>query len=79
MSEEEEKAIEEFEDLHCGDYFCDVILNLIEKQRKVIRELKKNELDFTTIYITGIFDGEKKCKDKIREKIKEGEDIWNYL
>ena len=57
------------------DNMKSTIIDLIEKQQKEIKELKNNELDHTTIYIHGKLDGEKKYKDKIREKIKE---IQNY-
>lgn len=40
------------------------------KQQKEIEELKNNELDYTTIYINGVYEGKKYYKDKIREKIK---------
>ena len=43
----------------------------IENQQKEIEELKNNELDYTTIYMNGVYDGEKKVKDKIREIIAE--------
>ena len=34
--------------------------------------------DFTTVYINGFYEGEKKWKDKIRAKIKEleGQEDW---
>jgi len=78
MTEEEKKAIELLKqppDFSLRYYerekAIDVVLNLIKKQQKEIKELKNNELDYTTIYITGEFDGEKKYKNKIREKIRE--------
>ena len=42
----------------------------IKKQQKEIEELKNNELDYTTIYINGVYEGKKYYKDKIRETIK---------
>ena len=45
------------------------ILNLIEKQSKEIEELKN--ADLTTVYLNGVYDGEKKAKDKIKAKIEE--------
>jgi len=53
------------------------LINIIEKQSKEIEELKdKNnklmeELDLTTVYISGVYDGEKKVQDKIKAKIEE--------
>ena len=41
----------------------------IEKQQKEIEELKN--ADFTLVYMNGFYDGEKKWKDKINDKIKE--------
>lgn len=50
----------------------------IKNQQKEIEELKNNELDYTTIYMNGVYDGEKKVKDKIREKIEEAKEIkWH--
>lgn len=79
MNKEEKKAIEEFKDLHCGDYFCDVILNLIEKQQ---REIKGKEALIDTlehndiVYQDVIREYEKDfiSKDKIKKKIKEYEE-----
>ena len=44
-----------------------IILNLIEKQSKEIEELKN--ADLTTVYLNGVYDGEKKVQDKIKAKI----------
>lgn len=44
-------------------------INLIEKQSKEIEELKN--ADLTTVYLNGVYDGEKKVKDKIKAKIEE--------
>ena len=89
MSDEEKKAIDYLKNdvvywLDKGKDFVVIdigeneklhnILNLIDNQKKEIEELKNNELDYTTIYMNGIYDGEKKVKDKIREKIKELEE-----
>ena len=41
----------------------------IEKQSKEIEELKN--ADLTTIYLSGVYDGEKKVEDKIKAKIEE--------
>ena len=46
-----------------------IILNLIEKQSKEIEELKN--ADLTTVYLNGVYDGEKKVKDKIKAKIED--------
>ena len=59
---------------------CKEAKNLIEKQSKEIEELKEKnnklmeELDLTTVYISGVYDGEKKVKDKIKAKIEEYEE-----
>lgn len=76
MSEEEKKAIEslieirEFGNLssHVDTKInqlnaIDTILNLIEKQQI--------ENDLTTVYLNGVYDGEKKVEYKIKEKIEK--------
>lgn len=40
-----------------------------------IEELKNNELDYTTIYINGVYEGKKHYKDKIREKINQLKEV----
>lgn len=52
-----------------------IVLKLIEKQQKEIEEL-----DLTTVYISGVYDGEKKVEDKIKAKIKQLDynDIGNF-
>lgn len=51
-----------------------------KRQQKEIEELKEKnnklmeELDLTTIYITGVYDGEKKVENKIKAKIEEVKD-----
>ena len=52
-------------------YQAEILLNLIEKQQKEIEELKN--ADLTTVYLNGLYDGEKKVEDKIKAKIKESE------
>ena len=85
LSDEEKKAIEilkdreyDFDELYCTfrqsfikpyDKSIGIILNLIEKQSKEIEELKN--ADLTTVYLNGVYDGEKKVKDKIKAKIDE--------
>lgn len=49
------------------------ITNLIEKQQKEIEELKN--ADLTTVYLNGVYDGEKKAKDKIKAKIEEIDEV----
>ena len=41
----------------------------IEKQQKEIEELKN--ADLTTVYLNGVYDGEKKVQDKIKAEIEE--------
>ena len=36
------------------------------------------DIDLTTVYMSGFYDGEKKWKDKIRNKIKELEEELKY-
>ena len=60
---------------------CKEAKNLVEKQQKEIEELKNRnnklmeELDLTTVYISGVYDGEKKVEDKIKAKIEECREI----
>ena len=60
------------------DSYIKIVLNLIEKQQKEIEELKN--IDLTIVYMDGLFDGEKKLKDKLREIIKEKAktDTYNF-
>ena len=41
----------------------------IDEQSKEIEELKN--ADLTTVYLNGVYDGEKKVEDKIKAKIEE--------
>ena len=49
------------------------ILDLYNKQKERIKELE--EVDLTTVYLDGVYDGEQKWKDKIKEKMEEREYI----
>lgn len=44
----------------------ETLLTAYEKEKE-----KNKELDLTTVYISGVYDGEKKWKDKIKAKIEE--------
>ena len=81
MSDEEKKAIESLIEIrefaNLSSYkdtkinqlnAIDTILNLIEKQSKEIEELKN--ADLTTVYLNGVYNGEKKVKDKLKAKIE---------
>ena len=52
---------------------CDRLNNKNKKLQKEIEELKQenDELDFMTIHMNGFYNGEKKWKDKIKEKINK--------
>ena len=92
MSDEEKKAIEilkdreyDFDELYCTfrqsfikpyDKSIGIILELIEKQQKEIEELKN--ADLTTVYLNGVYDGEKKVQDKIKAKIEELQEDIKY-
>lgn len=52
--------------------------NLYEKEKEKSEKLME-ELDLTTIYLSGIYDGEKKVKDKIKVKIEEYTNLLNTL
>lgn len=78
MSDEEKKAIDEInreltdEDRreYMNKWFADdlqTLVNLIEKQQK---EIELKNLDLTTVYLNGVYDGEKKVQDKIKAKIE---------
>ena len=82
MSDEEKKAIEVLQYVKNKTPFIfwyedkpynrketiNTILNLIEKQTKEIEELKN--ADLTTVYLNGVYDGEKKAKDKIKATLR---------
>ncbi len=67
MSDEEKEALEILNNTE-WDGFMITIKNLIEKQSKEIKELKN--ADLTTVYLNGVYDGEKKVEDKIKAKIE---------
>lgn len=83
MSEEEKKAIEyltSLKYLKYGDYAdkIDLIINLINKQQKEIELLKEEQAQRSWVHIKE--NGEVEplfyiSKDKIREKIKELEEL----
>jgi hypothetical protein len=58
----------------------ETLLTAYEKEKEKNKELEnKNnklmeELDLTTVYISGVYDGEKKVEDKIKAKIEEVKD-----
>lgn len=45
------------------------LLDLYQKEKEKNKKLEN--ADLTNVYLSGFYDGEKKWKDKIREKIKE--------
>ena len=83
MSEEEKKAIEIVKGITEDDLLnywygpeepynaIQTVLNLLDKQQKEIEVLR--EENFDTVYMKAVAD----FKDKIREKIKELEQIQN--
>ena len=90
MTDEEKKAIkeikhfnqltrywqeEEYEEKEIAEYIT-TILNLIEKQSKEIEGLKN--ADLTTVYLNGVYDGEKKVEDKIKAEIEELQEDIKY-
>lgn len=98
MSEEEKKAIEilttyknqilerkpftySFIDMQ---WAINTILYLYKQEKEKNKELEN--ADLTTVYLDGVYDGEKKWKDKIRAKMQEWDipmkwkdnDDWAY-
>ena len=75
MTDEEKKEYEELKSLlytgTISQYGKRKLIEIIEKQQKEIEELKN--ADLTTVYLNGVYDGEKKAKDKIKAKIEEYE------
>ena len=83
LSDEEKKAIDNMKSLLLyskeHEYFSpfqeqeiddmNIVLTIVEKQSKEIEELKN--ADLTTVYLNGVYDGEKKVKDKIKAVIEE--------
>lgn len=50
--------------LHC-------LIEIIEEDEEKEKNKELENADLTTVYMNGFYDGEKKWKDKIREKIKK--------
>lgn len=71
MREKEKEVIGEIDISKTVKSNIDYWRNKCFEQQKEIEELKNNELDYTTIYMNGVYDGEKKVKDKIKEILKE--------
>lgn len=66
------------------EFYLRTALNLIEKQQKELeQEKEKNKelenADLTTVYLDGVYDGEKKWKDKIKAKIEYYKTIDNTV
>ena len=80
MSEEEKKEYEELKSLlytgTISQYGKRKLIYIIEKQSKEIEELKIPDL--TTVYLNGVYDGEKKVKDKIKAEIEELQEDIKY-
>ena len=92
LSDEEKEAIDNMKSLLLyskeHEYFSpfqeqeiddmNIVLTIVEKHSKEIEELKN--ADLTTVYLNGVYDGEKKVKDKIKAKIEELDynDIANF-
>lgn len=55
----------------------ETLLTAYEKEKEKNNKLME-ELDLTTVYISGVYDGEKKWKDKIKAKIEELIKEGNY-
>ena len=53
------------------------LLDLYQKEKEKNKELEN--ADLTTVYLNGFYDGEKKWKDKIREKIEYYKKIDNAV
>lgn len=43
------------------------------------KDKDETELDYTTVYLSGFYDGEKKWKDKIKSKAAEYQQMLNKL
>jgi len=78
LIEKQSKEIEEYKKQLDLDNECEIALNSkVMDLEKEIEELKEKnnklmeELDLTTVYISGVYDGEKKVEDKIKAKIEE--------
>lgn len=52
---------------------------VIKKQERELKKLKKGNLDYTCIYMSGYFDGELKYKDKISRLINQQIESLNYI
>ena len=71
--DEEKKEYEELKSLlytgTISQYGKRKLIEIIEKQQKEIEELEN--ADLTTVYLNGVYDGEKKVEDKIKAEIEE--------
>ena len=71
---EDTQKIEEMKKQIDLDNECEIALNSkVMDLEKEIEELKN--ADLTTVYLNGVYDGEKKVKDKIKAKIEELEKL----
>ena len=59
-----EKAIKELESLSPSETAIETVL-------KALEELKEKELDYTTVYMNGVYDGKKRFKKKVEDKLEE--------
>ena len=74
---EDTQKIEEMKKQIDLDNECEIALNSkVMDLEKEIEELKN--ADLTTVYLNGVYDGEKKVEDKIKAKIEELEKMNIY-
>ena len=68
-----EKAIKVLNDYKDGkkEMMKETLVEAIETVLKENKKLKEKELDYTTVYMNGFFEGKEYYKNKIKDKIKE--------
>lgn len=54
-------------------YYYEKTLKQLNKEKEKNKELEN--ADLTTVYLDGVYDGEKRWKDNIRSKIEESKEI----
>lgn len=55
----------------CQEEAIETLLTAYEKEKEKEKNKELENSDLTTVYLNGVYDGEKKINDKIKAKIEE--------